>query len=140
LCRTHGIKFVEQLSPLTAVLDTLEMPHLLWHNSVGIQRSHFESDVKFPPVPPTTEHYWMSGFYISSEREPHAQVDRSLQFSRLAEEVLGEKGYRAINVLGPTAAFTYDTDGQADGLHISGPPAKVAVQKFFHHLCRDVLA
>ena len=141
LCRTHGVKFVEQGDDtLTAVLDTLNMPHLLWHNPVGKQRSLFEDDSLFPPVPSTVEHYWVSGFYISSEREPHAQVDRSLQFSRLAEDILGEKGYRAINVLGPTAAFTYDTDGQADGLHISGPPAKVAVQKFFHHLCRDVLA
>mmetsp|Transcript_17714 Transcript_17714/g.41353 ORF Transcript_17714/g.41353 Transcript_17714/m.41353 type:complete len:868 (+) Transcript_17714:185-2788(+) len=139
--RTHGIKFVKEGgNTLTAILDTLKFPHLLWHNSVARQRSLFEDDAQFPPVPPTVEHYWVSGFYITSEREPHTHVDRSLQFTRLAEEILGERGYRPINVLGPTAAFAYDTDGQADGLHISGPPAKVAVQKFFHHLCRDVLA
>ena len=85
------------------------------------------------------ELYWITGFYYTSERELHVVVDRSLQFSRLAWDVLTPKGYRMINALDVTAAFAFDTEGQADGLHIGGPPAKAIVTKFLHHLCHEVL-
>ncbi|EJK50197.1 hypothetical protein THAOC_30861, partial [Thalassiosira oceanica] len=91
--RLHDPEFVKEGgNTLTAILDTLKFPHLLWHNSVARQRSLFEDSSQFPPVPPTVEHYWVSGFYLTSEREPHTYVDRSLQFSRLAEDILGGEG------------------------------------------------
>jgi hypothetical protein len=36
-----------------------------------------------------------------------------------------------------TAALSYDTATQADGMHIIGPPMKMAITKLFHHLCGD---
>jgi hypothetical protein len=38
------------------------------------------------------------------------------------------------------AEFAFDTVGQADGMHINGPPIKAIVTKFFHYLCRGVLS
>ena len=74
----------------TVTLSTLSMPHLLWHNSLEVQREKFESD--FPEVSESKdEHYFMTGFYYSSEREPHVQVDRSLQFSKMAYDILTKK-------------------------------------------------
>ena len=43
-----------------------------------------------------------------------------------------------LNGFDVTAAFTFDTDGQGDGMHITGPPIKVVVMKFFHHLCQTI--
>ena len=124
----------------TVLLDTLKFPHLLWGLSLDKHRENLENN--FPDIANNTDtdHYWISGFYITSEREPHVQVDRSLQFSKAAFEILSPKGYKMINGLDVTAAFAFDSDGQADGMHIGGPPVKAVVQKFFHHLCHDVLS
>lgn len=118
------------------VLDTLKMPHSLWRNSKDEHRTHLENN--FPNVTESEEdHYWITGFYYTSEREPHVLIDRSLQFSKMAWDILTPKGYKMINGFDVTAAFAFDTDGQADGLHINGPPVKAIVTKFFHHLCYD---
>ncbi|KAL7543139.1 hypothetical protein ACHAXR_012435 [Thalassiosira sp. AJA248-18] len=118
------------------ILDTLKMPHILWHKSINEHRKVLEN---FPDVTTSeNEHYWISGFYYTSEREPHVQVDRSLQYSRMAMDILAPKGYKMINGFDVTAAFSFDTSGQADGLHITGPPIKAIVTKFFHHLCHGV--
>merc|ERR1719356_351876 len=127
----------EGTGTLTVALDTLKLPHLLWSNSARHQKKLFG---EFPTVANNTEHYIVTGYYISSERESHIQVDRSLQFSRMAQEILVPKGYRLINVFGASAGFTFDTSGQGDGMHVVGPPPKVAITKFFHHLCHDVLS
>ena len=63
------------------------------------------------------------------------QVDRSLLFSQMEYDALVPKGYKMINGFDVTAAFTYDTAGQFDGMHIVGPPIRSIVTKFFHHLC-----
>jgi hypothetical protein len=34
-----------------------------------------------------------------------------------------------------SAAMTFDTAGQKDGMHINGPPAKMILTKLFHYLC-----
>ena len=34
----------------------------------------------------------------------------------------------------------YDTSGQADGMHIIGPPMKAIVTKLFHHMCSKAVA
>lgn len=126
---------------LSVVVNTLKMPHLVWHLSIEEYLEELHDITKFPDVTNNSdyEHYWITGFYYTSEREPHAQVDRSLQYSKMAWETLTRKGYKMINAFDVTAAFAYDTDGQADGLHIGGPPTKAIITKFFHHLCHDVL-
>ncbi|KAL3816859.1 hypothetical protein ACHAXA_005137 [Cyclostephanos tholiformis] len=94
------------------ILDTLKMPHLLWHKSVNEHRNDLMND--FPNVTANGggEYYFLSGFTFTSEREPHVQIDRSLQFSKMAYDILTPKGYKMINAFDVTAAFAFDTDGQ----------------------------
>lgn len=117
------------------IIDTLKMPHIVWHDGIEEHRKNLETFANVSAV----EYYFLTGFYYTSEREPHVQVDRSLQFSKMAYDILTPKGYRMINAFDVTAAFAYDTDGQADGLHIGGPPIRAIVTKFFHHLCHEIL-
>lgn len=131
--KLRNIKMVKS-GTRTVIFDTLKMPHLLWHNSIDVQRKQFE---EFPNVTDSNiEHFWLSGFYFTSEREPHVNVDRSLLYSKMAMDILTPKGYKMINGFDVSAAFAYDTDAQADGLHITGPPMKEIVTKFLHHLCK----
>jgi hypothetical protein len=96
----------------SVILSTLKMPHLLWH--LGIQAYLETLDREYPSVLDDTsaEHYWVTGFFYTSEREPHVQVDRSLQYSKMAHDVLSLRGYKMINAFDVTSAFAYDTDGQ----------------------------
>lgn len=106
-----NIKMMNETSNLIVTLDTLAMPHLLWGKSIN---EHVEALHNFPDVPTDIEieSYFVSGFYYTSEREPHVTVDRSLQYSKLAYDILTPKGYKMINAFDVTAAFAYDTDGQ----------------------------
>jgi hypothetical protein len=106
-----NINMMNETSNLIVTLDTLAMPHLLWGKSVD---EHLLALRNFPDVPTDIEieSYFVSGFYYTSEREPHVTVDRSLQYSKLAYDILTPKGYKMINAFDATAAFAYDTDGQ----------------------------
>ena len=55
--------------------------------------------------------------------------------SDIALEVLGPKNYHMLNLYDMTKAFSYDTATQMDGLHIIGPPMKMAISKLFHYVC-----
>ena len=101
----------------TVTIDTLRMPHLLWHESVHQLRKGLEN---YPDLSSdgSREHYFLSSFYYTSEREPHVQVDRALKYSKIAFDILSEKGYRMINAFDPTGAFGYDTDGQVSVFYI----------------------
>ena len=94
------------------VLDTLKMPHLLWNKGINEHRNDLMND--FPNVTADSEQesYFLSGFTFTSEREPHVRIDRSLQFSKMAYDILTPKGYKLINAFDVTAAFAFDTDGQ----------------------------
>jgi hypothetical protein len=133
--RLQGVHFVNSSETLSVILDTLWITHKLWHDTATIFKT-FLNELK-PINASYQEHFFISSFFYSSEREPHVLVDRSLQFSRMAYEVLEPKGYKMINAFYPTAAFTYDSAGQLDGLHIAGPPMKAITNKFFHHLCSE---
>ena len=134
--KLKGIQMVEQTkTSRTIILDTLKMPHVVWHESMKEFGNNLDN---YPEVDSKKlEHYFVTGFYFSSEREPHVIADRSLQFSNLAWEKLTPKGYKMINAFDATAAFTFDSDGQNDGLHITGPPIRATLTKFFHHLCQE---
>eukprot|EP00956_Cyclotella_meneghiniana_P024094 scaffold48051_cov43-Cyclotella_meneghiniana.AAC.7 len=114
------------------ILDSLQMPHLIWGKNQEEYLSHLSS---LPNVTEDVEHYFVTGFYYTSEREPHVQIDRSLAYSQMAWEILLPKGYKMLNAFDVTAAFSFDTAGQFDGLHILGPPIRTIVTKLFHHLC-----
>ena len=134
--KLKGIEFAEQTQTSRIIyLDTLKMPHVVWHKSM--EEFGKELDGYQEVDNEKLEHYFVTGFYFSSEREPHVVADRSLQFSNLAREKLTPKGYKMINGFDVTAAFTFDSDGQNDGLHITGPPIRAILTKFFHHLCQE---
>ncbi len=94
------------------VLDTLKMPHLLWHKGINEHRNDLINDFPNVTADSEQEYYFLSGFTFTSEREPHVQIDRSLQFSKMAYDILSPKGYKMINAFDVTAAFAFDTDGQ----------------------------
>lgn len=96
----------------TVFLDTLKMPHLLWHKGVQEYQEYLESNFTSVVDDTENEHYWITGFYYTSEREPNVQVDRSLQYSKMAHDILTPKGYKMINAFDLTSAFAFDTDGQ----------------------------
>lgn len=92
--KLRNINMKNESSNLIVTLDTLAMPHLLWGKSID---EHVEALRNFPDVLADTEieSYFVTGFYYTSEREPHVTVDRSLQFSKLAYNVLTPKGYKS---------------------------------------------
>ena len=134
--KLNGIQMVKPTAfSRNIVLDTLKMPHVVWHDTVKEFGNKLDAYGEINNE--TSEYYFVTGFYFSSEREPHVVVDRSLQFSNLAWKKLTPKGYKMINAFDVTAAFTYDSDAQNDGLHITGPPIRAILTKFFHHLCQE---
>ena len=94
-------------------------------------------------LPNATDHgavYVYNGYYTSSEREPYTHTDRMHDLNRIVEEELVPKGYQPLNIYDMSAAWSYDSGQQRDGMHLVGPPMRMGVTKFFHHLCRDVVA
>ena len=73
----------------------------------------------------------MTGFFITSEL---SRMDKANHF---ANKTL--QGYKMPNAFDMSAAFSYDTATQLDGLHIIGPPMKMMVTKIFHHVCKDAV-
>mmetsp|Transcript_12628 Transcript_12628/g.30585 ORF Transcript_12628/g.30585 Transcript_12628/m.30585 type:complete len:963 (+) Transcript_12628:201-3089(+) len=120
---------------IDVVLDTLTMAAL----SMNPEQNYLGLNKKMEKMPKVNlsseEHYWVTGFFLSSEREPHIQARRMEQLNRLAEIGLEQKGYKMINSFDMSAAFAYDTATQFDGLHLIGPPMKMIMKKLFHHMC-----
>merc|ERR1711957_1019010 len=81
------------------------------------------------------EFFWFNGYLLSSERAVWTGPGPVPKFNLMAEQILQPKGYKMINAFDMSAAFTYDTATQNDGLHIVGPPMKMIVTKLFHYLC-----
>ena len=79
----------------------------------------------------------MSTFFLSSEREPLLYHDYQYNMSVLSDNILREKGWTMLNAYDPSAAFTYDSAGQNDGMHLLGPPMKLVVTKLFHYMCSN---
>jgi hypothetical protein len=82
-----------------------------------------------------TEHYWINSMFLSSEREHEARGPVQILKSTMVQDILGPKNYTLLNFYDLTAAFTYDTATQMDGMHIIGPPMKTILAKLFHHVC-----
>lgn len=94
-----------------------------------------------PSRGPNEEVYYVSGYFLSSERAVHVHLKRMEYLNRVASEVLADSGKKLfMNVFDLSAAFTYDSATQMDGMHIIGPPMKMAITKFFHHVCKDVVS
>ena len=136
--RVDGLVFANK-SDLSknVVVTTLSFPHLLWTESEDGWLRELQSR---PEATSNDIFFWVSGFFYSSEREPYVHLGRAEKLNALATRVLGPKGYTTIQAMDMTAAFTYDSATQMDGLHIIGPPMKMIITKLFHHMCHDAIA
>jgi len=132
----------------SATISTLAWPHMLWHKSTAGWKEELENMPSLMPSSTNSEFnvsnskhefYVLSPFFITSEREPYVQADRAMELAEIMERMLTPKGYRLINSWDLSSAFGYDTSGQADGLHIVGPPMKAILTKVFHHMCSTVV-
>lgn len=119
---------------MNVVYDTLSLLH---HN--GPDGHMPEAVAKKSNVSYNEEHYWVTGFFLSSEREVHTHVSRMDRYNRLLSQLIEPKGLKMINAFDMTAAFTYDSATQMDGMHMIGPPMKMLVTKLFHHLCSGIV-
>jgi hypothetical protein len=83
--------------------------------------------------------YLVPGYFLSSERATHRYVDRMQLVNErvIAPLVGGETNVTLLEAFDMSAAFTYDTATQNDGMHIIGPTMKMIITKLFHHLCAD---
>lgn len=135
LQRLQNIRMVEN-GGKTITLSTLALLH-----HVGTRDDAFlnEKDLKIL-LEEDEENgtvFWVSGYFLSSERTVHAHVDRMDWVNRQVMQRFPES--RMLNSFDLSAAFTYDTATQMDGMHIIGPPMKMIITKLFHHLCKDVV-
>ena len=112
-------------------LSTYSLLHYC-HNPQGV-KDYFENQA--PNVAENEEFLWVSGFFLSSEREILCTSSRMRQYSIWGDQYLTPKGYKMINAYDMTAAMTYDTAAQHDGMHIEGPPLAMILTKIFHYLC-----
>lgn len=96
-------------------------------------RNFFEKDAR--NITEYEEYYWVSGYLLSSERALLCTASRMREFGVWGDRLLTPKGYKMINAYDMSAAMTFDTAGQKDGMHINGPPAKMILTKLFHYLC-----
>lgn len=134
--RLDGLKLYIGNDRKEIVLSTFSFPHLLWKEDEDGWRRYFQ---RLRVLRQNQEFYWLSGFYYSSEREPFVHVERSQQLTEFAQRELRGRGYRMLQAMDLTAAFTFDSATQMDGLHIIGPPMKMIITKLFHHVCFDHL-
>jgi hypothetical protein len=85
--------------------------------------------------------YLVPGFFLSSERAMQRHVDRMQLVNTLVlEPLLSNETTMTVTLLEAfdlSAAFTYDTATQNDGMHIIGPTMKMIITKLFHHMCAD---
>jgi hypothetical protein len=119
---------------LNVTLDTLNATYLMGHGT----REQWKSEFKNKPPPKSwEERYWVESMYISSERSPYVTAAKAEWINQDAQDLLTTLGYRKISAFGMSAAFTFDSATQMDGLHIIGPPMKMIVTKLFHYMCKD---
>ena len=110
---------------------SLRFPHLK-----GMTRDHFVQKLhSYNNTNEDEEHYWFNSVFMTSEREIGCRGNLQIKLTALAREVLEPKGWKMVNMLDLSKAFMFDTATQYDGLHVTGPPWKMLVTKFFHHVC-----
>lgn len=123
---------------VTVTLSTLKLLHLTTQiDSVAIGR--WKTAYKNITEDPRSIVYIVNGFYLTSERETFCFVERMRRYNYQLEEHFLPKGYHVLNAFDLSKAVSYETAGQFDGMHLTGPAIKMVTVKFFHHLCQDVV-
>jgi hypothetical protein len=119
---------------INVTIDTLKLLHL--NGPVSTLESRLN---KMPVVGKNEEYYWVTGFFLTSERETHVQVSRMDLFNHHVPKIMDPKGYKMINAFDMSAGFAYEAATQFDGMHFIGPPMKMMLTKVFHHMCADTV-
>jgi hypothetical protein len=133
--RLQNVSLYTNAGGIQVTYDTMSLLHF-FGEPIEVLEERMRA---LPQVGANQEHYWVSGFYLSSEREVRSHVDRMTLANEMIQNVLTPKGYKTINAFELSAAFTYDTGAQSDGMHLLGPPMKQIVTKLFHHMCSNVV-
>eukprot|EP00978_Attheya_sp_CCMP212_P040697 scaffold225185_cov35-Attheya_sp.AAC.1 len=121
---------------ISVILNTFALVHQSWTEDKVILEELSAVD----GIDSRQEHFWVSSFYISSERDTYANSDRMSHTdssNHMPYERLTPKRYKMLNLYNLSGAFLYDTAAQFDGLHIISPPMKMVVTKLFHFLCKE---
>jgi hypothetical protein len=120
-----GARFVE--------LETLGLVHYCADSDYDLRRRF--TNMK-NAKPNTTDRYVVTAPFVSSEREIYVHADRVAKMNRIVQDILSTKGYKFLDFFDLSAAFTYASATQMDGLHIVGPPMKMIITKLFHYVQR----
>jgi len=136
--RSRNLTFFDtaQTGARKVIIDTVSSPHLVWKQD---HQEWMGTLHAMKPVANDTDYYIINPFYWSSEREPHVHAGSAAKLAQWMETILRPKGYKVIDALELTKAFTYDTATQMDGVHIIGPPMKMIVTIILHDLCAGVV-
>ena len=118
-----------------SILSTKKLLHLMFLSDEELANTM----KSFPTVIAIHNHFIVGGFFLSSERDTYAEVERTKTVNAMLKNIAVPKGYKYLEAYDLSAAFTYDTATQMDGMHIIGPPMKALITKYFHYLCKDVL-
>jgi len=81
---------------------------------------------------------FLNGPFISSEREAHITPVRYLRFIYIARPILAQKGWIEIDWYHASLPLSFDSSAQYDGLHVIGPPMKMAFHMVMHSLCNNL--
>ena len=87
-----------------------------------------------PNVSENQEFFWVNPMFLSSERETICFNSQLIKYSAMGKNCLTPKGYKMINAYDMSAAMTYDTAAQKDGMHINGPSMRMILTKILHFL------
>ena len=112
--RLQNVPFYRGTDGKFVTVSSLKWPHLLWHFTADVYKSlHLEEKPNLESVANTDETYWVTPYFITSEREPYVQMERAMEFAHNAEAILTAKGYTMINAFDLSAAFTVRKNMQA---------------------------
>ena len=104
--RLEKVPFYQGPDGKFVTVSSLTWPHLLWHNTVDMYKVWLEDKKNMDAVLNSDETYWVTPYFISSEREPYVQMERALEFAKHTEAILTPKGYTMIDAFDLSATFT----------------------------------
>lgn len=106
--RVEGLAMYDKNQPdgRETIISTLQWPHLLWHGSEPEWRKEFDGYPSLTDANAQQDFYWITPFFATSEREPYVHLNRATRLSEVGQEVLTPKGYKIINAMDLSAAFS----------------------------------
>jgi len=122
--RLEGMQFSTDSNHIKVDIDNLDVVHVIW----GKNEREWAKAIKMRlTAVPKHNHLllWVSSPFVSSERENKISVERALRFTEMWREAAKSRpNVIELNYFAATAAFTYESSAQQDGMHIVGPPMK----------------